>query len=274
MADIDHQPGCHADPGEFRRGRLDARRVIIGLNAAAQDDVAVLVAGGRRDRAAPALGHRHEMMRLGGRFHRLGGDAQIAVGAVLEADRAGQARCQLAMDLALGRARADRAPGDEVGNVLRRGHVEELGRRRQAEIVDGREHVARHPQPLVDVEAAVEVGIVDQALPADRGARLLEIDAHDDLEPVGQGLAQRRQTAGVVHGRDRIVDGTRADDDKQSIVGPRQDGVDGVARGGDGARRRQRARYLAHHLVRRAQFLDFGDPKIVCGGQHGFLLLV
>ena len=62
---------------------------------------------------------------------------------------------------------------------------------RQAEIVDGRQHVARHPQALVDVEAAVEIGIVDQALPADGGARLLEIDPHHDLELVGQVLAQR-----------------------------------------------------------------------------------
>ena len=52
------------------------------------------------------------------------------------------------------------------------------------------QHVAREPQAVVDVEAAVEIGIVDQALPADRGARLLEIDAHDDLEAVGQLFAQ------------------------------------------------------------------------------------
>ena len=44
----------------------------------------------------------------------------VAVGAVLEADRHRQARGQLAVDLALGGARADRAPADQVGDVLRR----------------------------------------------------------------------------------------------------------------------------------------------------------
>jgi len=103
------------------------------------------------------------------------------------------------------------------------------GARGQAEIVHGGKYAAGEPQALVDVEAAVEIGIVDQALPADRRAGLFEIDPHDDLEPVGQGLAQRRQTAGIVNGRDRIVDRTGADDDKQPVVGPVQDGVDGIA---------------------------------------------
>jgi len=40
------------------------------------------------------------------------------------------------MDLALGRACANRPPGDEVGNVLRRDHVEELATRGQAQLVD------------------------------------------------------------------------------------------------------------------------------------------
>ncbi len=44
----------------------------------------------------------------------------VAVGAVLEAHRARQAGGQLAMHLALGGARADGAPGDQVGDVLRR----------------------------------------------------------------------------------------------------------------------------------------------------------
>src|SRR3546814_19741340 len=46
------------------------------------------------------------MVRLGGRDHRVQGDLDAAVGAVLEADRAGQPGGQLAVDLALGGARA------------------------------------------------------------------------------------------------------------------------------------------------------------------------
>ena len=36
----------------------------------------------------------------------------------------------------------------------------------------------RHAQPSVDVAGPIQLGIVDQALPADRGARLLEVHAH------------------------------------------------------------------------------------------------
>src|SRR5438093_2273836 len=90
LAAIEHQARRDADAAEFRGSRRDALRIKVRHNAAAQDDMAVLVADGRRDGAASALGHSHEMMRLGGGLHRLGGDAQIAVGAVLEADRAGE----------------------------------------------------------------------------------------------------------------------------------------------------------------------------------------
>ena len=191
VAGIDHQPRRNAGLTQLGAGRLDAGGIIVRRAAAAQDDVAVLVAGGRGDRRAAALGHRHEMVRLRGRLHRVDRDPHVAVGAVLEADRAGQPRSQLAMDLALGGARADRAPSDTrsamyCGVVMSRNSAP-AGRPR---LFTRRQHVAREPQALVDAEAAVEIGVVDQPLPADRGARLLEIDAHHDFEPVGEALAQ------------------------------------------------------------------------------------
>src|SRR5690606_4399094 len=99
-------------------GRLDTGRIVVGSpGAAAQDDVAVVIARGRRDGGAAALGHREEMVRVARRLHGVERDAQVAVGAVLEADGTAQARGKLAVDLALGRTRADGAPGDEVGKV-------------------------------------------------------------------------------------------------------------------------------------------------------------
>ena len=55
------------------------------------------------------------------------GDLHIARGGVLESDRTGEAGDELAVDLAFGGARADGSPADEVGDVLRRDHVEEFG---------------------------------------------------------------------------------------------------------------------------------------------------
>ena len=73
-------------------------------------------------------------------------------------------------------------------------------------------------QALVDFEGAIQVGVVDESLPADGGARLFEVDAHDDqqvlVELIGGGL----QAAGVVDGGLRVVNGARADNDQQTIV--------------------------------------------------------
>ena len=106
----------------------------------------------------------------------------VAGGAVLEADRAGKTADELAMDLALRGARADGAPAYEAGDVLRRDHVEEFGAGGDAHLGEIEQQIARHAQAVVDVVGLVEMRIVDEALPADGGARLFEVDAHDDEE--------------------------------------------------------------------------------------------
>ena len=63
--------------------------------------------------------------------------------------------------------------------------------------------------PSVDVEAAVQAGIVDQALPAHRGARLLEVDPHDDQGSSASGATVAARPLRVVEGGRRVVDGAR-----------------------------------------------------------------
>ena len=172
------------------------------------------------------------------RLHRVGGDAHIAIGAILEADRAGQSRSKLTMNLALRGARADRRPRNEIGDILRCRHIEELRSRRQAEIVHGGQHAAGKMQALVDVKAAIKIRIVDQSLPTDRRAWLLEIDAHDDFETVGKPIAQGGEACGVVHGCEGIVDRTGTDNDEKTIVGFVKNSMDGVAGRHHNSRRR------------------------------------
>jgi hypothetical protein len=78
--------------------------------------------------------------------------------------------------------------------------------RRDTKIVHGGKHVAGEPQALVDVEAAIQLRVVDQPLPSHGRTRLLEINAHDNFDPVGKPFAQRSEARGVVHGCDWIVD--------------------------------------------------------------------
>ena len=56
------------------------------------------------------------------------------------------------MHLALGRARADGAPRHQVGRVLRRDHVQELGAGRQPHAVDLEKQLTRRVQAFVDLD--------------------------------------------------------------------------------------------------------------------------
>ena len=112
VRDVDHHLLAQARRAQHRAARRHAGVVVVRRLAAAQDDVAVVVAARLEDRGHAHLGHAHEGMRRARREDGVGGDLDAAVGAVLEADRAAQARGELAMALALGGARADRAPGD------------------------------------------------------------------------------------------------------------------------------------------------------------------
>ena len=82
------------------------------------------------------------------------GDLDVAGGGVLESDRAGDAGDELAMDLALGGARADGSPADEAGDVLRRDHVEEFGAGGDAHLGEVEQQMARQAQAVVDLVGA------------------------------------------------------------------------------------------------------------------------
>jgi hypothetical protein len=141
------------------------------------------------------------MVGLGGRIDRVEGERDRAAGAVLEADRHREAGGEFAVDLRLGGAGTDRAPGDQVGDELRGDGVEELGAGGQAHVGEVEQQPAGDAQALVDVEGAVEVRVVDEALPADGGARLLEVDAHDDQEVVAMAVVLFLELAPVFDGR-------------------------------------------------------------------------
>src|ERR1017187_7283937 len=140
------------------------------------------------------------------------------------------------MDLALGGTRADSAPADEAGDVLRRNHVEEFGSRGHAHLGQVKEQVPRLPQAVVDLVRLIEIGVVDQALPSDSGARLFKVDAHDDAQVGGKlrnGIVQQPPVLACGGG---VVNGTWPDENEQPGIAPAQDFVDLVAGGENGFR--------------------------------------
>ena len=181
------------------------------------------VAGRGEDRGDPVVGDAREDVPGSRGMHGVDRDLDVAVGRVLDADRHGQPAHELAMDLALGGARADGSPTHGVRQVLGDDRVEELAADGQTEIRQVDEESPRRPQALVDLEAAVEARIVDQPLPADGGTGLLEVHPHDDAQRVPHLPGRPAEVRRVLHGRRRVVHRARSHHDEQPIVAVIQD---------------------------------------------------
>ena len=123
------------------------------------------------------------------------------------------------MRLRLGRARADRVPANQVGEILRRQWIERFTAGGQSHRGERKKQFARAPHPRADAERIVHVGIVDVALPAGRRARLLEVDAHHQQQRIADLVGEGPQPPGVLERRARVMDRARSDDDEQARVG-------------------------------------------------------
>jgi hypothetical protein len=89
------------------------------------------------------------------------------------------------VDLGLGGTRTDSTDGQTIGQELGGDCVEHLAGDGHALVGQVDEELARYAETLVDLEAVVDIGVVDQALPADCCAGLLEVRAHDNQQLVG-----------------------------------------------------------------------------------------
>ena len=112
---------------------------------------------------------------------------------------------------------------NELGEIIRDGRIEQF--RGGAEPV--RRHVeqelAGELQAARDIAAAVQVWVVHEALPAERGARLLEIAPHHELDVVGDAFRELRQLLRVFQRGGHVVDRARPGDDDQALVRPVED---------------------------------------------------
>ena len=168
VAAVDHDGRNEVVPGQHFLGIPDVVRIVVGLLPPAQDDVNVGVAGGLDDGGEPVTVDAEEGVGVERRNHGIDGDLEVAVGAVFEADREGEAAGQFAVGLGFGGAGADCAPAEHVRQVFGGDRVEHLGRNRKFQFGHFAEKTPGDTEPLGDQVAAVHVGIVDEPLPADR----------------------------------------------------------------------------------------------------------
>lgn len=196
-----------------------ALRIVVGaFLSSAEDNEAVGVTDGADDGDDTGLGDGEEVV---GVFHRadgVDGDVERAVGAVLETDGEGQTRGQLAVDLGLGGARADSADGEAVVQELGGDGIQHLAGDGHALVRQIGEQLARGAETLVDLEAVIDVGVVDQTLPSDRRTGLLEVRAHDDQQVVAVLLLQLHKAVTVFKGHCGVVDRAGADDYQETLL--------------------------------------------------------
>src|SRR5690554_1502737 len=224
VATIDHQMPGEAGLFDERAGVSDMlTRIVCAALSTAEDHMAIGVSRRGHDRREALFRHAEEAVRMDRCADGVDRDLHRAARTVFKADGHAEPRGELAVDLALRGSRPDGAPAHKVRDELRRDRIEEFGPRRHLQRDDITKELARAMEALVDLEAAVEVRIVDEPLPADRRTRLLEIGAHDDHQIVRIALGLTLEPLGIIERGDRIVNGARADDDEQTIVFTLQD---------------------------------------------------
>ena len=261
---------------DFLQRRLAPRHgcgvVVRAAAAAAQHDVGVGVAAGVDHRHLSFAVDAEEAMRAGHRPHGVDGDVEGTVRAVLEAHDGGQARRHFAVDLGFGGARADGRPGDEVLQVLGRDGVQRFGGQRQPRFGEVEEQLPRQADAVFDVEGVVQAGIVDEALPAHRRARLLEIRPHHHIEGLGGVVGKAPQARGVVPRRVGIVDGARPDHHQQPVIAAFENVRHAAPRPGDELQHVLGGRQRALDLGRRRQHVLRAHVEIL--GCNGHVLLL
>ncbi|MFW0768964.1 hypothetical protein ACLRGH_02915 [Arthrobacter koreensis] len=166
------------------------------------------------------------------------------------------------MNLAFRGPCADGTPADQVRDVLRADGLKELGGNGQPQLAGSNQEPPGGVQAGLDVMAAVQVRVIDQALPAHRCARLLEVGPQHNEQVLTVLLRHGGQTPGVVQAGVRIVDGAGSDDDEQAVVNAVEHCADCFASLAHGSRQLRRKRQFSQQLLRRRQRTEFAHPLI------------
>ena len=191
------------------------------------------------------------------------GDLDVAVGAVFETDRAGQTAGKLAMRLRFGCACADGSPTHQIGNVLRRDHIQVFDAGGKAESHNVAQQFTGDAQSMIDAAATVHIRVVHQTFPTDGCTGLLEINAHDDFKVACQASTLFVELLRIFHCSLGIMNRAGADDDKKSIVVSVQNFVSGHSGAVNGSCERLFAGEFTNEMSRRRQFANLFDAKVV-----------
>ena len=198
---------------------LDACGIeVCALGSTTQDNEAVLVTACPGDSSQTLLCDTHEVVLRGRAADRINCDGETTIGTVLETNGERETRGKFAVQLRLCGARTDRAEGDQVCEELGRDGVEHFGGNGHAGTCEVNKELAGNAQALVDLEGLIDIGIVDQALPADCCARLLEVGAHDDADVILQLVGESLEALAVLECELGVVQRAGPDHDQETVI--------------------------------------------------------
>ncbi len=234
MAAVDHDARCDTlTLQRLTRGRHAGGIVVRRAVATAQHQMGVGVARGMQQGRMAEVIDAEVLMRVRRRAHGVAGDADTAVGAVLEAHRQVQAADHLAVHLRFAGTRTDGGPTEQVVEVTGGHRLQQFGGQRQTALKDIQHQLSRQAQAFGHVTAAIEVRVVQQPFPANRGARFFHVGAHHQQQLVIDLCRQLGQAFGVFEGAGAVMQGAGADHHQQARITAIEHGTDGVAVGGD-----------------------------------------
>ncbi len=231
--------------------------------------MAVGVAHGPDDRSLAIRVDADKMVRGAGGCHGIDGDMETAFGAVLKTNRHGDPAGHFSMCLAFGRPGADGRPADEIGNVLRADRIQQLCPAGKAQLIDLEKNSPRQLHSRRDIAGPVEMWVIDQALPSDRGPRLFKVGPHHDQEAVTQGISDRFQLGGIFIRGIGVVNRAGAYDNQKPVaVLPMKNAANGLSSLHDERRRLIGNREFSLNGARRGQRFNLNNVLIVDGPTH------
>ncbi|MNX78449.1 hypothetical protein D3C86_1100420 [compost metagenome] len=139
-------------------------------------------------------------MGMGGGAHGVAGDADTAVCPVLEPYRHAQAAGHFPVDLRLRGPGANRHPAQQIVEVTGRHRLQQFSGNGQAQSEHFAHQFAGQRQAGGHVIAAIQVRVVGQAFPANRGTGFFDVGAHHQQHFVADFGGEAGKVASVFEG--------------------------------------------------------------------------
>ena len=122
------------------------------------------------------------------------------------------------MHLTFGRSGSYGSPGNQVCDKLGYDGVQELRSRRKPPIAEITKQLPGLSKALIDVEAVVDIWIVDKPLPAYGGSGLFKINPHQDAQIFFVLMASSDEVCRIFSGRLGVMNRAGTSNDEASIV--------------------------------------------------------